>query len=269
MYGSVTDKTTSDGNRDVSICKVLFDRRALRKIGGFEPTSLLYHALSIQRLRKKGEAWTTLAKTISGRKMFAHHRDNHVKVHVGQMRRDKRMKKNLTTEASTYNSYSYGYGSHSMVVEDGEKGARARSCSISSDGTGSTSGETYAVVDSITRIPTVSPVVPNLFPITITREAGKSWGILLAREGSMCVVMRVPDVSKPSNASATEELQRGDLIVSIRNERNECVNTPTYASTHHDSWDANISPEWFKKAVGIFKESKTLHLEVRRAISIA
>jgi hypothetical protein len=66
--------------------------------------------------------------------------------------------------------------------------------------------------------------------------------------------MRVPDGNETN-------LRRGDLIMSIRNECDDCVNTPTL---NHSS---DISPEWFSEAVDIFKRSNTLHLDVRRVSS--
>jgi hypothetical protein len=244
-------KRSNDSKNDNDICKTLFDSRALRKIGGFEPTSLLHHALSIKRLRRMGESWASLASTTMGKKMFAQHHNISVKVHVAQMRRDKRMKKNIAM-SSSYPPVS------TTKLEDNEKTSRSRSCSLSSEDSTETKVMFNPVSDTATSRSCVTPIIPSLIPITITRGVGKSWGILLAREGSMCVVMRVP----PHNEN---QLQRGDLIVSLRNEQNECVNTPT--CSHPDSADIHVSPEWFKQAVGIFKESNTLHLEVRRAIT--
>lgn len=242
MFGNETIGGVKVEAHDSTICNTLFDSRALRKIGGFEPTSLLSHALSIKRLREKGESWAHFAKTLVGKKMFSHHRDNLAKVQAGARRRDKRMKKNLAV---------------CYPITDDRDRSRSRSSSIASlESGGSGSGDLHistAYPDSSVQQPScISPIVPNLIPITITREAGKSWGILLAREGSMCVVMRVPDATDAN-------LQRGDLIVSIRNERNEYVNTPTSSN--------DITPEWFSDGVGIFKRSNTLHLEVRRVTS--
>jgi len=244
-------KRSNDSKNDDDICKALFDSRALRKIGGFEPTSLLHHALSIKRLRRMGESWASFVSTTTGKKMFAQHHNVRVKVHVAQMRRDKRMKKNIAM-CSSFPPVP------TTKLEDNEKTSRSRSCSLSSEDSTETKVLLNPVSDTTTIRSCVTPIIPSLIPITITRVVGKSWGILLAREGSMCVVMRVP----PHNEN---QLQRGDLIVSLRNEKNECVNTPT--CSHPESADIHVSPAWFKQAVGIFKESNTLHLEVRRAIT--
>ena len=233
-------------SHDSTICKTLFDSRALRRIGGFEETSLLSHALSIKRLSAKGVSWATFAKSVSGKNMMIHHRDNLSRVQAGAKRRDKRMKKNPYT-----------------ILDDRDK-TRSRSSSIASTESVGTNGADLKISTNLLsddllmqrqqHRSCVSPIVPDLIPITINRAEGKSWGILLAREGSMCVIMRVPD-------STNAQLQRGDLVVSICNEDHERVNTPTLHSSN------TVSPEWFGNAVGIFKRSNVLHLEVRRVHS--
>jgi len=238
-------------SHDSTICITLFDSRALRRIGGFEQTSLLSHALSIMRIRAKGSSWATFAKSTAGKKMMIHHRDSLSRVQAGAKRRDKRMKKNPY-----------------RILDDRDKTrSRSRSSSIASMESGGSVGTNGADLKISTDLlsddtlmqrqqhrPCISPIAPDLIPITINRAEGKSWGILLAREGSMCVVMRVPD-------STDAQLQRGDLIVSICNEKHERVNTPTLHSS------TAVSSEWFGDAVGIFKRSNALHLEVRRVNS--
>jgi hypothetical protein len=140
-----------------------------------------------------------------------------------------------------------------VQIHDEKDKGRSRSSSFASVESGMNAA--VSMTDSQSSVlPCISPTFPDLIPITISREVGKSWGILLAREGSMCVVMRVPDGKGTT-------LRRGDLIVSIRNECDEYVNTPTL----HPS--SEISPEWFSEAVDIFKRSNTLHLDVRRVSS--
>jgi len=241
MFGNASERNkTMQDIHDSTVCKRLFDNRALRKIGGFEPTSLLYHALSIKRLRMRGESWQHFSKTPAGKNMFLHHKDNLARVQAGARRRDKRMKKNLAV-------------CYPVQIHDEKDKGRSRSSSFASVESGMNAA--VSMTDSQSSVlPCISPTFPDLIPITISREVGKSWGILLAREGSMCVVMRVPDGKGTT-------LRRGDLIVSIRNECDEYVNTPTL----HPS--SEISPEWFSEAVDIFKRSNTLHLDVRRVSS--
>jgi len=245
------DASNTQTTQDATICKTLFDSRALRKIGGFEPTSLLYHALSINRLEAKGESWVEFAKTPAGKKMFSHHRDNLSRIEAGTKRRDKRMKKNLA-------------GVYPITMEDRDDG-RSRSVSVASiDSPSQTAktpssqveekaqtGESSTIEKKESRSHTcISPAVPDTTLVSITRKEGEKWVILLLKESNMCVVMKIPQGSDLG-------LKIGDLIVSIRNEQNEIVHTP---SSHSSS----VSEDWFTKATGIFKRSHSLDLELRR-----
>jgi hypothetical protein len=251
------EKTEQDINAsntqttDATICKTLFDSRALRKIGGFEPTSLLYHALSINRLEAKKESWVEFAKTPAGKKMFSHHRDNLSRIEAGTKRRDKRMKKNLA-------------GVYPIMMEDRDDG-RSRSVSVASIDSPShaaktpssqveekaQTGESSNIDKKESRSHTcISPGIPDITSVSIARKEGEKWGILLLKESNMCVVMKVPQGSDLG-------LKVGDLIVSIRNEQNEIVYTP---SSHSNS----VSEDWFTQVTGIFKRSHSLDLELRR-----
>lgn len=233
------------GSHDLAIRRALFDKRSLIKIGGFEPDSLLYHALSIGRLRRKGESWESFAKTQVAKKMFSHHQNSLSRIETGMKRRAKRMKKN----ASVFYP----------IVED--ENCRSRSSSMASMDSKGDNNKKSTKEDVLEhKTPSLqrnfhlqplpnSPLVPDVVPITITREEGNSWGILLAKEGSMCVVMRVPNDS---------ELSVGDLIVSVRNERSEFVSIPSKVYADDD---------WFSDIVCMFKKSNMLHLEVRRVSS--
>jgi hypothetical protein len=227
-------------SRDEAICRMLFDERALTKIGGFEPSSLLYHTVSIKRLGRKQESWEKFAKTQRAKRMFSHHDDHSAKIQAGIKRRAKRMKKNTT--ASYHTSISR---CRSLSVVSNEDSRRYNSDEERLAGHSSPQQSSDCQSLSIMGL-----VASDLIPVTITREEGKSWGILLAKEGSMCVVMRAPDDS---------DLSVGDSIVSIRNEHFRSVTIPM--SLH--SFDTS-SQEWFNNTVDIFKKSNTLHLEVRR-----
>jgi len=241
--------------RDRKLCDALFNHRALRKIGGFDPSSSLYHAVSMKRLRGKGESWKDLAKSSLGKKMFRHHLSEQTRLQVGQVRRGQRIRKSRSVFYPT------------LTSSDKVK-PRSRSSSFASL---DESEPKFAAAESGLSDNAVMEVEnsPDLLSITVSRQdMSKSWGILLAKEGSMCVVMRVPDAvtiaAKETNSSAfchMDRLQKGDLIVSLRNERNEMVQTPT---GWHTQSEESISPEWFSEAVGLFKSSCTLFLTVRR-----
>mmetsp|Transcript_4195 Transcript_4195/g.8004 ORF Transcript_4195/g.8004 Transcript_4195/m.8004 type:complete len:226 (+) Transcript_4195:1398-2075(+) len=222
-FGNDDHNSSSTSNhmesRDEAICRMLFDKRALMKIGGFDPNSLLFHAVSIKRLASKQESWEKFAKTTRGKRMFSHHDDHSSRIQAGMKRRAKRTKKNTADRSRS-----------SSVVSNNKKSKRD-----SSDD------------ERANQLHGTDSTLSDLIQITITREEGKSWGILLAKEDTMCVVMRAPDDSK---------LSVGDWIVSIQNEHFRSVNTP----------DASYD-DWFNNTVDIFKKSNTLHLEVRRVNS--
>ena len=267
LYGTYTDNIYNASGiddqiamiRDKKICDELFDERALRKIGGFDASSLLYHAVTMKRLRGKEESWAIFAKSALGKKMLRHHFDDHSRVQVGQLRRGQRIRKSrsafhpMTTACSN--------------VNDRALKLRSRSSSFVSEVSNDHKHDTDHDVDPNNVIEyekslQLQSTIPDTSLITVSRQdTSKSWGILLAKEGSMCIVMRVP---VPSNehqnvSDHSMMLQKGDLIVSVCNEHNEMVNT-----TQHNGVNTT---DWFDQAVGLFKRSCTLHLVVRRVSS--
>ena len=62
-------------------------------------------------------------------------------------------------------------------------------------------------------------VTPTLMPlniaITLTRNIGNNWGILLSKEESLCVVLRIKNESQICKDG--QGLKEGDIITSIRN----------------------------------------------------
>lgn len=217
---------------DSHICKLLFDARALRKIGGFEPSSLLCHALSIGRLRSKNESWANHRMTNEGKKMFAHHDNRAARVNAGLLRRSKRRKMNHhQTTTTTIKSLE--------LSNDGGNAKRLRSCSLASD---------VMEVNHGIDIPTP---LSGVMTITIHRQEGEKWGILLAKEGTICVVMKAP------MSNETSSLQVGDLILSASNEHGEKAAIPTNGTV--------TSPGWFTETASLFKKSHVMHLEIRSA----
>lgn len=203
---------------------MLFDARALRKIGGFEPSSLLCHALSIGRLRSKNESWSEHRKTNEGRNMFAHHDNRTARLTAGLLRRSKRRKMNHFNK------------SLESLTDVGN--ARLRSCSLASD--------TMDVIHE-----TDPSALSGVIKITIRRQEGEKWGILLAKEGTICVVMRAPV------SNDTPSLQVGDLILSATNEHGEKALIPMNGKF--------ASHGWFTDTTALFKKSLVMHLEIRSA----
>jgi hypothetical protein len=204
---------------------MLFDARSLRKIGGFEPSSLLRHALSIGRLRSKNTSWADHRMTKEGKILFAHHDTREARLNAGLLRRSKRRRMNHSIKPIE-------------LSDDGGKSSRLRSCSLASDAMDMTHESDQ-------------PIGFGVISITIRRKEGETWGILLAKEGTICVVMRAP-VS--SNSSL---LQVGDLILSATNEHGEKAPIPTNGTL--------VPHGWFSETTSLFKKSLVMHLEVRNA----
>lgn len=60
------DKSVAVGSMDTQIKASLFDERALKRIGGFEPSSLLPLSLGIHRCRQAKSSWTEFATSSEG-----------------------------------------------------------------------------------------------------------------------------------------------------------------------------------------------------------
>lgn len=219
---------------DNTVKNYLFDDRALRKIGGFEPSSVLPHAISISRLRVRGINWEAFAKTADGKRMLAHHRSGGDHLLVGQKRRGQRQRHRtlIPSEPSA------------------DKTQRARCSSI-----GSADVDGLVSDDSVPESPFFADV-PSTAQVHLAREEGSSWGILLSREGDMCVVARAggSDETKKSG-----EIRCGDMILRCTNERGETACTPCAAGRQQQQ-----EVGWFRNMVDMFKSSKELHLAIQR-----
>ena len=224
----------------------LFDHRALKKIGGFGDCSLLRHALSIARCSCKGETWETFANSQDGQKLLAHHAEGKAFL-AGQKRRAHRAK-HRDIPSSAENS------------EEG--GLRSRSSSIASfDDVDSTieqkqRSEFEELLDfSETRLINL----PKILHLTLKKETyGEAWGVLLAREGDMCLVDRAP--KKATCKAAMLIIRQGDMILSVENERGESASPPSSIKPS----ERKPHPDWFREIVTLFKTSSELHLVIRR-----
>jgi len=236
------------------VCDELFDSRALKKIGGFKPSSLLYHAVSMKYLRTDGLSWASISKMDYGKKMLRHHKSGAVKMQVGQLRRGHRVRKSRSIFLP-------------LSEEVSVTGTRSRSSSIASNEENEIkeviANNTFNLGSTLESalVSHAASVNTGITKVTLTREKRKNWGILLAKEGTVCVVMRVPNRTECllSKSNGKLCLEKGDLILSIRNEKHESVTPP---SGYEPS-----SSTWFTDAVDIFKRSTTLHLEIRRVRS--
>lgn len=229
------------------ILRTLFDNRALRKIGGFDASSLLPHALSISRLRVEGITWEQFAKTASGKILFQHHREGKF-LTVGQRRRGQRVRSRFgsidsSEEGSRSRSSSISIASSDMenVHEDAGKGA--------SDMTATLQVETWNEQRQLFF------QMPDVLHISLTKMPDKSWGILLSKEGEMCVVVRAPETNNDSAC-----LKIGDVILSIMDNKQKSA----FEAASAERANRKEKRDWFRRVVNLFKERNELDLIVRR-----
>ena len=244
---------------DSMVRDALFDERALKKIGGFDESSILRHAIEISRSERKKETWERFAKTVTGSRLLHHHKSGRAYL-VGLRRRGQRMKRISSNNTAT---------SSSTDGASAEDGPRSRSSSIASFDEEIV--ESAAIVrhadpaeqqqqqpthtnieeQSVTTTTTqhhdelIAPNLSEVSELTLTRKPGKSWGVLLSREGDMCVVVR-----------GSGNLRCGDLVLSVKSQHGEAASPSSF-------WSAR-DPDWFKDIVNMFKESDELQLSVRR-----
>lgn len=214
------------------ILDTLFDSRALRKIGGFDDSSLLPHALSICRLQETGVSWKNTARSKRGRTFFKHHCDAKTLLAAGQKRRGQRVRIRHNVVSSS---------------DCSETGIRSRSSSITSyDDSKRADVVTDVIVESApheelwTEERQASLQMPDVLNVSLKKTASGSWGVLLSKESSMCVVVRAPE----QNGG----LKIGDVILSVGDET--------------QSSSGNV--DWFRHVVNLFKSSTALDLVVRR-----
>lgn len=241
----LSERTDSSLQTQTSFCQEidsvvrdsLFDERALKKIGGLDDASILRHAIEISRSERRSEPWETFAKTATGRRLLSHHRSGHACL-VGQKRRGQRIKR-FSSSAST---------------DASEEEQRSRASSIASYDDDENSNRGYRLENPQQQLQlatTPCSTIQNLSEVlhlTLTRNIDETWGVLLSREGDLCVVERAPEKSS---------VRCGDMVLSVKNDRGESAAPP--ASTAN-----NDNPGWFQDVVNVFKGSNELHLVVRR-----
>lgn len=222
---------------DSLVSHSLFDERALKKIGGLDDASILRHAIEISRSERRNEPWERFATTATGRRLLCHHHTGRAYL-VGQKRRGQRIKR-FSCSAST------------DVSDDGQR-SRASSIASYDEIESNTRACPYdCLPHSIQHDPSAGLKIQNLsevLDLTLTRNVDKSWGVLLSREGDMCVVERAPE---------TSSVRCGDMVLSVKNERGESAAPPASSAN-------NDNQSWFQDIVNVFKGSNELRLVVRR-----
>lgn len=230
----VQGETLGDTAVEQRILRTLFDSRALRKIGGFENSSLLPHALSISRLVEKDVSWREFAKTQRGKELLQHHREGKPWV-AGQKRRGQRARTRNVVSSS----------------DNSEAGPRSRSSSITSyDAPESKQNVETGVIETIyeelwSEERQASLQMPDVLHVPLRKATTSSWGVLLSKEGDMCVVVRAPA------ESGKDGLKIGDVVLSVGNESSTISNREE-------------RQDWFRFVVNKFKSNDELDLIVRR-----
>jgi hypothetical protein len=242
--------TAPDTANDEYIQKSLFDQRALKKIGGFDPCSMLPHAISIARLRRrKKSSWESFAATARGQKMLAHHAHSKTAISVGKRRRGHRLRQRYWL-TSAYNISSENDGDMSHCTGT----TRSRSCSFASS-EGDEDDTLPGLVDRRSRLLQDNPCSKA---INLRKSPGASWGVCLVKEGDDCLVGRASEVV--DGLESDRHLRCGDMILYVRNDRGD------EASSRLCAW---LAPELagqdcYRTVVDLFKKSEELQLVVQR-----
>jgi hypothetical protein len=241
---------TEDGLEHLEkiILRTLFDNRALRKIGGFDASSLLPHALSISRLRVEGVTWEQFAKTACGKILLQHHREGK-SLTVGQRRRGQRVRSRLGSIDSSEGGSRSRSSSISIASSDGMEIVRDERGKGASDMTATVQVEAWNEQRQL------SFQMPDVLHICLRKTPDKSWGILLSKEGELCVVVRAPETTNDSAC-----LKIGDVILSITDNTQETA----AAAASGERANGKEKRDWFRRVVNLFKESDELDLIVRR-----
>ena len=204
---------------DSQIRETLFDEASLKNIGGLENFSLLTHTLSIDRLGLS--TWKEQARKDSH--LFVHHKSSSCIMQAGARRRGNRLRLKGTVDIER----------------------RSRSSSFESnvtDDTGSSTAVPYLIGD-----------IPTKTTVELERPEGKLWGVLLAKEGDVCVVVR-------GGKDDIIYLREGDLVIGVSNEKGELVMTPS----HHGFSHIEHGDSWFESVTRMFKENRVLHVTIQR-----
>lgn len=245
--------TTSD--LDSRVQESLFDRRALIKIGGFDSSSILPHAISIARLRRRNCSWESFASTVQGKRMLEHHGKEKAIISAGKKRRGQRLRqRHWLTSALLWQENEE---SSAVILP------RSRSGSISSetddDNTVARFPQEGKQSQDFTRQNRILAEMRGSRAVTLVKQPPtSSWGVCLVEEGSACVVGRAEAHSEGS--SEDSYLQCGDMILYANNERGEEACSPLCMWSGAES----SSGDWFRRVVDLFKTSEELRLVIQR-----
>lgn len=257
---SAAMKTSHREGLDNEIVKLLFNERDLRKIGGFDSSSILPTALLISRLADRGMRWTRFAKTALGRKMLIERGGggSNYRVSAGWVGAWRKMKYVSLDERNKQDDKD----------EAPDATSSAKTPETEKDGKTTEAKETAVISPKHSYLDAMS----SLVSLHLSREVDNCWGVRLAREGEMCVVMKV------SKEKEGLQLKEGDIIIEVRNDQGENLCAPYHSKQKlydrefydplNESGDIQDKgkdlSKWFKQVVGIFKSSTSLDLKVTR-----
>ena len=204
--------------------KLFFEKRATAKVGGVDEGSLLCNALSIH-LSKDDDDWSKLAASQEGKRMLQHHGRRLEQLKLGRKRRGDRLRRG-------------------NLASDSFDDPRSRASSFSSEGD-EPSNVQQSIHGSVID-------VPSILHMKVAKGPNGSWGIILAKEGDMCVVLK----------SQLQELLVGDLVLQVNDGEGACVRSPSARASGCVMNDGD--EDWFQSIVSMFRSSNELHLMVQR-----
>jgi hypothetical protein len=253
---------------DAVIQKSLFDDRALAKIGGFHPSSLLPHAISIARQRRRKTTWEFFATTVKGKRMLDHHTKGEASVLlVGKRRRGQRLRhRHWLTSSLLWNEHHHECEPSSSLTTTttstppfNHKQQQPYPVASSFEYRDETVHQVCELSQSTRRTQLLADMPTAMSLVLKKPHPTDSWGVGLVKEGVMCVVGKVR--ATLSKQDRTKELVCGDLILHVRNERGEEACSPTCAVPIHPSQQGQ---DWFRAIVDLFRTSEELLLIVQR-----
>mmetsp|Transcript_1330 Transcript_1330/g.2412 ORF Transcript_1330/g.2412 Transcript_1330/m.2412 type:complete len:292 (+) Transcript_1330:904-1779(+) len=254
---------------DHQILESLFnDDRSINRIGGLDASGLLPCAISIGRLRRRGASWYHFAKSVNGLKSLEHHKSDKIRVVVGKQRRGRRLRQRywLTSdlvgldgdEKSSLSARSNIIPCSSPatmpvhMTNDTEKMELSNKCAI--------------VIDQCSEYLRLLDRTSGTKGITISKSPGKtSWGVGLVKEADVCVVGSVRNPPN-MNSGDTNFLICGDLILFAQNEDGQVAFSPATGTVSREMVQKQLhgTGDWYRSMVNLFKNSRELHLIVRR-----
>jgi hypothetical protein len=233
----------SSCQREELIKETLFDSRSMECLGGWESSSLLRQSLTV----KSGgnTSWERWAQTRAGQDVIQHHQSSEATLRAGRLRRP--VREPATQIGKTCGSDAFFTTSFSNT---GQRWWFSSVTSLASPAVSKLGLEGHLKKrESLDFFASTTTVL-------LHRPPGASWGVVLSREGNMCVVAR-------TGAATKDTLRSGDVILRVENEAGAHAQAPA-------SWCLPLPPTssaaktTFREMVDLFKNSQRLSVQVQR-----